>query len=148
RTRTLTNPRGGKRFPVNRSYTVNATLNVKGGMVPPVPPPRPFVHVEKLSSVVRPTQVWVFTESTAFTLLRGEPVLDGFIVRSLPCERWGDIPTVRHSQGCNLSYADGHAQFHRWKAPKDSRSADIHKIQDGGDREDHTWLLDGLPRIQ
>src|SRR6476620_7422857 len=31
--RTLTNPQGGKRFPVNRSYTVNATLNAKGGLV-------------------------------------------------------------------------------------------------------------------
>src|SRR5262245_13194669 len=33
--RTFTNPQGGKRFPVNRSYTVNATLNAKGGMVIP-----------------------------------------------------------------------------------------------------------------
>ena len=145
--RTLTNPRGGKRFPVNRSYTVNATLNVKGGMVPEIPP-LPFVHLKKLSSVIRPTRLWVFTESTPFTLLPGDPVLACFIAQSLPYERWGDIPTDRHSHGCNLSYADGHAQFHSWKAPKDSRSADIHKIQDGGDREDHTWLLDGLPRIQ
>jgi len=144
--RTLTNPRDGKRFPVNRSYTVNAALNAKGGMVENNPP-RPFVHLKKLSAVVT-SRVWVFTESTPFTDMPGDPVLAFYIAQSLPHERWGDIPTDRHSQGCNLSFADGHAEFHGWKAPKDSRSADKHLIQPGGDREDHTWLLDGLPRIQ
>jgi prepilin-type processing-associated H-X9-DG protein len=37
----------------------------------------------------------------------------------------------------NLSFADGHVQFRYWKAPKDSRTGDIHRIQDGGDREDY-----------
>jgi prepilin-type processing-associated H-X9-DG protein len=145
--RTLTNPEGGKRFPVNRSYTLNATLNAKGGMVVSIPP-WPFLHVEKLSSVVNPSQVWVFTESSPFTLLPGDPVLAFHIEQSLPHELWGDVPTDRHSQGCNLSFADGHAQYRRWKAPKDSRSGAFHQIQDGGDREDHTWLLDGLPQFQ
>ncbi|MBI2925854.1 MAG: type II secretion system protein [Verrucomicrobia bacterium] len=145
--RTLTIPRDGKRFPVNRSYTVNAALNAKGGMIIPIPP-RPFVHVEKLSSVASPSRVWVFTESTPFTDMPGDPVLAFFIAQPLPHQLWGDMPTDRHSQGCNLSFADGHAQFHRWKAPKDSRRGDKHLIQPGGDREDHTWLLDGLPRIQ
>jgi prepilin-type N-terminal cleavage/methylation domain-containing protein/prepilin-type processing-associated H-X9-DG protein len=145
--RTLTNPQGGKRFPVNRSYTVNATLNAKGGYL--LPAPRPCVYVEKLSSVVTPppSQVWVFTESSPFTAMPGDPVLALFIPQPLPYQLWGDRPTDRHSRGCNLSFADGHAQFHRWKAPKDSRRGDIHLIQPGGDREDHTWLLDGLPRI-
>ena len=145
--RTLTNPQGGKRFPVNRSYTVNATLNVKGGMGIDPPPP-PFVHLKKLSSVVNPSRVWVFTESSPFTAFPGDPVLAFHLAQSLPHELWGDTPTDRHSQGCNLSFADGHVQFHRWKAPKDSWSAGMHVIQPGGDREDHTWLMDGLPRIQ
>ena len=145
--RTLTNPRDGKRFPVNRSYTVNATLNAKGGMVTPIPPP-PFVNVKKLSSVVNPSRVWVFTESTPLTAMPGDPVLAFFFGPPLPVQLWGDTPTDRHSRGCNLSFADGHAEFHRWKAPKDSRTGDFHLIQPGGDREDHTWLLDGLPRIQ
>ncbi len=143
--RTLSDPQGGKRFPVNRSYTVNASLNAKGGMIIPIPPP-PFVYVKKLSSVVNPSRVWVFTESSPFTAMPGDPVLACFPDPSLQDVRWADRPTDRHSQGCNLSFADGHVQFHRWKAPKDSRSQDISLIQPGGDREDHTWLLDGLPR--
>src|SRR6185369_11536952 len=83
--RTLTNPRDGKRFPVNRSYTVNAALNAKEGMVE-TDPPRPFVHVEKLSSVVTPppSRVWVFTESSPFTALPGDPVLAFHLAQSLP----------------------------------------------------------------
>src|SRR6185369_12606585 len=86
--RTLTNPRDGKRFPVNRSYTVNATLNAKGGMVMPIPPP-PFVNVKKLSSVVNLSRVWVFTESTPFTLMPGDPVLAFFFGPPLPVQLWG-----------------------------------------------------------
>ena len=103
--------------------------------------------MKKLSSVVNPSRVWVFTESSPFTAMPGDPVLAFFTAPPLPYQLWADTPTDRHSQGCNLSFADGHAQFHRWKAPKDSRSAPISLIRHGGDREDHTWLLDGLPRI-
>ena len=31
---------------------------------------------------------------------------------------WWDIPGNRHNQGCNLSFADGHVEHWRWKAPK------------------------------
>ena len=31
---------------------------------------------------------------------------------------WWDLPANRHSQGCNFSFADGHAEHWRWKAPK------------------------------
>jgi prepilin-type N-terminal cleavage/methylation domain-containing protein/prepilin-type processing-associated H-X9-DG protein len=31
---------------------------------------------------------------------------------------WWDVPGNRHNQGCNLSFADGHAEHWRWKVPK------------------------------
>lgn len=31
---------------------------------------------------------------------------------------WWDMPANRHSQGANLSFADGHAEHWRWKVPK------------------------------
>ena len=109
----------------------------------------PFVNMKTLSSLVTPTpsRVWVFTESTPFSLMPGDPVLAFHIPFTLPYQLWGDRPTDRHSRGCNLAFADGHGEFHRWKAPKDSQ-ASIPAVLPGGDREDHTWLLDGLPRIQ
>jgi prepilin-type N-terminal cleavage/methylation domain-containing protein/prepilin-type processing-associated H-X9-DG protein len=31
---------------------------------------------------------------------------------------WWDLPANRHSQGCNLSFADGHAEHWKWQVPK------------------------------
>lgn len=31
---------------------------------------------------------------------------------------WWDIPANRHNQGCNFSFADGHAEHWRWRVPK------------------------------
>ena len=31
---------------------------------------------------------------------------------------WWDLPANRHNQGCNLAFADGHAEYWRWKVPK------------------------------
>jgi prepilin-type processing-associated H-X9-DG protein len=31
---------------------------------------------------------------------------------------WWDVPANRHSQGCNFSFADGHAERWKWKVPK------------------------------
>jgi len=33
-------------------------------------------------------------------------------------EIWWDLPANRHSQGCNLSFADGHVERWRWTTPK------------------------------
>ena len=33
-------------------------------------------------------------------------------------QTWWDIPANRHAQGCNFSFADGHAERWKWKVPK------------------------------
>jgi prepilin-type processing-associated H-X9-DG protein len=33
-------------------------------------------------------------------------------------ETWWDLPANRHSQGCDLAFADGHAEHWRWVVPK------------------------------
>lgn len=33
---------------------------------------------------------------------------------------WWDMPSDRHNQGANLSFADGHVEHWKWKAPKQS----------------------------
>ena len=35
---------------------------------------------------------------------------------------WWDIPTVRHRNGTNRSYADGHSGYHKWV---DARTMDL-----------------------
>ncbi len=31
---------------------------------------------------------------------------------------WFDVPANRHNQGCNFTFADGHAEHWRWQVPK------------------------------
>ena len=33
-------------------------------------------------------------------------------------DEWWDLPANRHNQGCNLSFADGHAEHWKWTVPK------------------------------
>ena len=48
---------------------------------------------------------------------------------------WLDLPADRHEQGVNLSFADGHVEHWRWRAPKHFRTVFQH-ADDGGDRMD------------
>ena len=44
--------------------------------------------------------------------------LFGIPVQSWYPKQWWDLPANRHNQGCNLSFADGHAEHWKWKVPK------------------------------
>jgi len=33
-------------------------------------------------------------------------------------ERWWDLPTTRHGDGMNFSFADGHSEYWKWKDPR------------------------------
>jgi prepilin-type N-terminal cleavage/methylation domain-containing protein/prepilin-type processing-associated H-X9-DG protein len=62
-----------------------------------------------------PAQLFVFIDENSDTELDsqfGNPV-------GLPFwpQEWFDMPSNRHIQGCNLSFADGHVEHWRWKAP-------------------------------
>jgi prepilin-type processing-associated H-X9-DG protein len=60
---------------------------------------------------------------------------------------WGDTPSDWHNGSGNFSFADGHVESHRWKAPKEKRiGTDPGRVQPGGDRDDYNWLLSGRPR--
>jgi len=62
-----------------------------------------------------PAQVFVFIDENSDTELDsqfGNPVG----LRYWPVE-WFDMPSDRHLQGGNLSFADGHVEHWRWKAP-------------------------------
>jgi prepilin-type N-terminal cleavage/methylation domain-containing protein len=140
----LAEPRSGKKLPVIRSYYVNFDLNAVGGYMVTNKAPEPFTFVTKLSSIVAPSpsRVWVYTENNR--LKTGEPVSPLNILQTLPHQYWADAPADRHSMGCNFSFADAHALYHRWKTPKDSYYGP--PIASGGDRDDYNWVLNGIPR--
>jgi len=127
---------------VVRSYEINHALNTSGGYSPSNYP-SPYTYARRSSDLVNPGPVktWTFIEPSAVS--HSGPTFDFAIdeVNTI----WGDIPTDRHSQGCNLSFADGHQAPIRWKAPKE-------RLPPGGtiqtrDRDDYDRLIAGLPHL-
>ena len=40
-------------------------------------------------------------------------------------ESWWDRPTVRHGDGTNFSFADGHSDYWKWKDPRTVKLAEM-----------------------
>jgi len=104
----------------NRSYNMSQSVNgypeylINLGM----PGLSDLPAWKKFSEIRRPTpvQLFVFIDEHQDTLLDaqfGNPVQ-----LSMFPQIWFDMPSDRHNQGGCLSFADGHAERKRWKAPK------------------------------
>ena len=56
-----------------------------------------------------PSQELVFLDESAST------INDGYFFLPASGDQWTDIPSSQHSQGCNLCFADGHAEHWHWQ---------------------------------
>lgn len=94
-----------------RSYSMSGAINCRNtkGFIP---------QYEKLSEIVIPSP----SKFMVFLDVHEDSILDGhfqIFPRGLLSQGiWGDLPSDRHFQGCNLAFADGHAERWEWKAPK------------------------------
>jgi prepilin-type N-terminal cleavage/methylation domain-containing protein/prepilin-type processing-associated H-X9-DG protein len=77
----------------------------------------------KFSSITNPTpsHLFVFIDENEGTL---EDDQFGYPMRNLYFYYgwWFDMPSNRHNQGANLSFADGHVEYWHWKAPETNNS--------------------------
>jgi len=73
---------------------------------------------------------------------------DGIFAMFQPEEVWGELPADRHNQGCDLSFADGHVEHHRWQAPKKFiwYGQQVAANDGGKDRRDLYWLRQWIPK--
>lgn len=63
-----------------------------------------------------PSQLFVFIDENADSIMDsqfGNPPIGNYWDGT-----WWDMPSDRHNQGANLSFADGHVEHWRWVAPK------------------------------
>ncbi len=68
-----------------------------------------YVQYIKQTDVRRPPMVWVTLDEHA------DSINDGFfILGSLTQGYWGDTPASYHNNACGFSFADGHAETHKW----------------------------------
>jgi prepilin-type N-terminal cleavage/methylation domain-containing protein/prepilin-type processing-associated H-X9-DG protein len=96
----------------------------------------------KLSQVASPTSVYAFVGSSAKT------ISDAQFFVPLPGSgftdtQWYDVPSDRHAQGNNLSFVDGHVEYHRWRWPKPH--ALFTPAVNAKDLEDLGWHQQRLP---
>ena len=59
-----------------------------------------------------PSQELVFLDESVST------INDGYFFLRAQGDQWTDIPGNQHSRGCNLCFADGHAEHWRWQDPR------------------------------
>lgn len=96
----------------NQSQSVNGCPEFDAFMLTHIP------CFKKLTQITAPNsaQCVVFIDEHEDTLLDAEfgmptDYYDGTI-------KWWDMPSNRHSQGANLSFADGHVERRHWRVPK------------------------------
>jgi len=100
-----------------RSYSMNAFVGGNSMITPPYAQTgfRTYLKEAELT-VPGPVTTWVFLDEhpdsindAIFATTMGPATLYPNIASS-----WDDVPANYHSGGCNFSYADGHAETHRW----------------------------------
>jgi prepilin-type N-terminal cleavage/methylation domain-containing protein/prepilin-type processing-associated H-X9-DG protein len=122
------------RIPRTRSYNMSMSINGEPDNLFWIP------SFQKLSQIrdPAPSQLFVFID------VHEDSILDSLFGIPLPGRaydgRWFDVPANRHGQAANLSFADGHVEHWKWRAPKvvheslqavrDEEMADYKRLQE------------------
>jgi len=98
--------------------------------------------VVKSTEIRRPARVFTFMDEDEASIPGGA----FFVLAKWNTDLWYMIPGYRDkSGGANVAFADGHADFKKWKDPgRRWISFETHTRNDL-DREDLAWVLGGLP---
>ena len=125
----------------NRSYNMSQSVNGLGLLVDPSSGwPVDVVQrcFMKYSGITNPAPagLFVFIDENANTLYDAQ---FGYPMPNYDYE-WWDMPSDRHLQGGNLSFADGHVEHWRWKAPKIASGPGTPINQNNGDAQDFSRI--------
>jgi prepilin-type N-terminal cleavage/methylation domain-containing protein/prepilin-type processing-associated H-X9-DG protein len=93
----------------------------------------------KQGSVPNPSLTWVTLDE------QGDSINDAFFIVGINATAWGDIPSSYHAGGCGFSFADGHAEIHKWKS-----QTSIYPVTfvfttrnfDAAGKQDYQWYKD------
>jgi prepilin-type N-terminal cleavage/methylation domain-containing protein/prepilin-type processing-associated H-X9-DG protein len=121
--------------PRTRSVAMNAMVGDTGILTNRFNPT--YVQHIKSGDIKNPVNIYVFLDEHPDT------INDGFFVNNLDDYKWGNMPGSYHSGGLNLSFADGHMEFHRWSSTNTIRPAvkgAVGGTIDANPRTDFEWL--------
>ena len=111
----------------NRSYNLSNSANCRAAN-----------HYRKATEIPRPTQLFVFMDTHEDAIW--DATFGVFELGDYWQDNWLDVPADRHSQGANISFADGHVEHWKWRTSK-------HGIAVGGRTYNAADLAD-LRRLQ
>jgi len=97
----------------------------------------------RLGQIQSPTSVYGFLQSSERTITDGQCSVAALGCSELNDRQWYDVPYDRHGRGGDLSFLDGHAEYHRWRWPKPY--AIYTPVANAQDLEDLRWLQERLP---
>jgi len=133
-----------------RSYSMNAMVGDAGeftteGFNTNNPTYQQFFA---LTEIPQPSDIFVFIEE------HPDSLRDGYFLNNAGSHQWTDLPASYHSGGANLVFADGHAEYQRWKVgstrvpPRPLAFEPDHTLE-GPDRRDFYWLMrrTSIPRV-
>jgi prepilin-type processing-associated H-X9-DG protein len=99
-----------------------------------------------MNQIANPVNVYAFIDENE------QSIDDGVFINGANNPIYGDVnawlnlPSDRHQQGANISFLDGHAEAHHWRAPKRFTGYGVVATgQDGQDLVDLRWLQARLP---
>jgi len=122
-----------------RSMSINSLVGDPGQALDQFNPT--YVQFLKMTSIIQPTQIFVFLEEHPDT------INDGFFVNTWDDLKWGNLPASYHNGAANLHYADGHVESHRWATADTDRPAQPGGAASGAGfvptpPTDYVWLRD------
>jgi prepilin-type N-terminal cleavage/methylation domain-containing protein/prepilin-type processing-associated H-X9-DG protein len=96
-----------------RTYSIMDSMNCKGAW------DNYTIMLKKRSEIKQPAFRAVMHDDGGTNM----SALGGFTTRSVHAIRggnwsWWDPPPVRHGEGTNWSFADGHSDYHKWEDPR------------------------------
>jgi prepilin-type processing-associated H-X9-DG protein len=102
-----------------RSYSMNAMIGdagdfTTGGTNVNNPHYRQFFAA---TDIPMPSDIFVFIEE------HPDSINDGYFLNNPYTGQWMDLPASYHNGGANLSFADGHVEYHKWQVSSTRHAA-------------------------
>lgn len=120
-----------------RSYSMSSQMGVPNSLIFPS---SGVYRKESDITCPSPKNAFVFCDESMLTLN------DGYLQLALGAPLYSDLPACYHEGGCGFSFADGHAEIHKWQSPYIQIPAlynvHIQNLASSGKDQDWFWIRD------
>ena len=131
-----------------RSYSMNAMVGDAGDITQSgvnINNPT-YVQFFRLSAIPAPSQIFVFLDE------HPDSINDGYFLEKAEAapQQWYDLPASYHDGAASFSFADGHAESHRWRyqstiAPPQPNAAQVPgRVIPTGELGDFNWVIEHM----